>query len=401
MATPPGRAAASAPPGAPPYLAGHPTATVLDASSPSATAGGAPPAPQAEPFPEDRARALYAFCAAHGAPTGGGAALSLFDRAFCDWDGDDPFFVGGEGAGGPAGADAGAAGAAAGAAPAAAETAGEGEGGLSAAATGLEKSAADAERELSRVLDKASFLKLAEGIVGQFNNGFIIAGLPRAGAGAARGGGGGGAPAAIPRPPLDLFILDQHACDEKSRYEALRASTTIHTQRLLIPRPIALSAAEELTVTEHLPVFEANGFHLAFDGGAPAGSRLRLLAHPFSKGRTFGDEDIQELASLVAEAADGRAGSEALAALRLPRLNAMFASRACRSAIMIGTALRRDTMRRVVAHMADMAQPWNCPHGRPTMRHLVDAGALRDAGLLAGALEPAGPRSKAGGGVAE
>jgi hypothetical protein len=26
----------------------------------------------------------------------------------------------------------------------------------------------------------------------------------------------------------------------------------------------------------------------------------------------------------------------------------------------------------VVQHMGTMDQPWNCPHGRPTMRHLSD-----------------------------
>jgi DNA mismatch repair protein PMS2 len=46
---------------------------------------------------------------------------------------------------------------------------------------------------------------------------------------------------------------------------------------------------------------------------------------------------------------------------RLPRVSKMFASRACRSAIMIGTALDKRTMRRVVANMATLEQPWNCP----------------------------------------
>lgn len=27
-------------------------------------------------------------------------------------------------------------------------------------------------------------------------------------------------------------------------------------------------------------------------------------------------------------------------------------------------------MEKVVAHMGTIDKPWNCPHGRPTMRHL-------------------------------
>ena len=49
----------------------------------------------------------------------------------------------------------------------------------------------------------------------------------------------------------------------------------------------------------------------------------------------------------------------------------MLASRACRSSIMIGRALDGRTMRAVLAHLADLEAPWNCPHGRPTMRHLA------------------------------
>lgn len=44
--------------------------------------------------------------------------------------------------------------------------------------------------------------------------------------------------------------------------------------------------------------------------------------------------------------------------------------RACRSSIMVGKALTETGMQRVVRHMGEIERPWNCPHGRPTMRHL-------------------------------
>ncbi|KAL8096672.1 hypothetical protein AgCh_037594 [Apium graveolens] len=31
----------------------------------------------------------------------------------------------------------------------------------------------------------------------------------------------------------------------------------------------------------------------------------------------------------------------------------------------------------ITKHLADLKSPWNCPHGRPTMRHLVDLTTLR------------------------
>jgi DNA mismatch repair protein PMS2 len=39
---------------------------------------------------------------------------------------------------------------------------------------------------------------------------------------------------------------------------------------------------------------------------------------------------------------------------------------------MIGKSLTKTDMRRLVDHMGEIEQPWNCPHGRPTMRHLIN-----------------------------
>jgi len=57
---------------------------------------------------------------------------------------------------------------------------------------------------------------------------------------------------------------------------------------------------------------------------------------------------------------------------RLPKAIDMFASRACRSSIMIGRVLSTKEMERVVAKMQDLKDPWTCAHGRPTIRHVSD-----------------------------
>ena len=43
---------------------------------------------------------------------------------------------------------------------------------------------------------------------------------------------------------------------------------------------------------------------------------------------------------------------------------------------MIGTHLDRPQMSRLVRQLSTLHQPWNCPHGRPTLRHLVDLKQL-------------------------
>ena len=173
---------------------------------------------------------------------------------------------------------------------------------------------------------------------------------------------------ASPSPNPNLFIIDQHAADEKHRFETLQASTEIHTQRLIAPLPLSLTAADELTVLDHLHVFKRNGFEIQVVEGAPPTQRLRLLALPFSKHTVFGPSDVHELVTLLAEAP----GQD----VSLPKLRSMFAMRACRSAVMIGTALEHSKMKQLVSQLARLDQPWNCPHGRPTLRHLVSLDDL-------------------------
>ena len=95
---------------------------------------------------------------------------------------------------------------------------------------------------------------------------------------------------------------------------------------------------------------------------------------PFSKDVQFGAEDVRELASLAAE----RAGERDVLSLRLPKLRAALASRACRASVMVGTALSEAQMSRLCRNLTTIERPWNCPHGRPTMRHLADLADVRE-----------------------
>jgi DNA mismatch repair protein PMS2 len=73
----------------------------------------------------------------------------------------------------------------------------------------------NATAALARVLSKADFSSMD--VVGQFNRGFIVARLCKT--------GGEGA-------TDDLFIVDQHAADEKYNFETLQATTRLESQKL-------------------------------------------------------------------------------------------------------------------------------------------------------------------------
>jgi len=104
---------------------------------------------------------------------------------------------------------------------------------------------------------------------------------------------------------------------------------------------------------------------------------IGLKSVPYSKNITFGVDDVYQLIHLVSDHPPSSSSASSLAAYRLPKLQSIFASRACRSAVMIGDALDPLRMKQIVSHMSEMDQPWNCPHGRPTMRHLFDVNLLQ------------------------
>jgi DNA mismatch repair protein PMS2 len=218
-------------------------------------------------------------------------------------------------------------------------------------------------------------------VIGQFNLGFILAKCRK----------------------HNLWVLDQHACDEKYNFERLCANTVIHEQKLLAPMPLELSPSEEMCILDNREIFEQNGFRFEYSEDKPPRHRFALTSLPHSGARDgrkavqFGKDDVRALCAVLG--ADGHSysqdggtgvdgngmyGNNAVrryaglsqdgekVMTRLPKAVAMFANRACRGSVMIGTALSKKEMETIVHRLANVEHPWNCPHGRPTLKHIKD-----------------------------
>ncbi|ODV84099.1 hypothetical protein CANARDRAFT_224674 [[Candida] arabinofermentans NRRL YB-2248] len=204
-----------------------------------------------------------------------------------------------------------------------------------------------AEKILSLTVSKNDFLNMR--VIGQFNLGFILVTRKNE-----------------VNNDLNLFIVDQHASDEKFNFERLQAETTFNNQPLVVPTNLELNAIDELAVMNSEAAFVKNGFKIKIDEDQHPGSRIKLTSLPYSKDKTFDVSDFHELLHLIKEN-DGNAS-----VLRPSKVRAMFAMRACRSSIMVGRYLNHKTMKRLVNNLSGLDKPWNCPHGRPTMRHLME-----------------------------
>ncbi|KAF2837187.1 DNA mismatch repair protein MutL [Patellaria atrata CBS 101060] len=251
------------------------------------------------------------------------------------------------------------------------------------------------EERLSLTVSKSDFGRMS--IIGQFNLGFILTVRP-ASTSSPPANDSLGKRTLLRTPTVrsvddELFIIDQHASDEKYNFERLRRETILQPQRLVRPLQLELTAVEEEVIINNPAAIAANGFQVEIDesGERPVGRCCRLLGLPMSREVTFTTEDLEELIALLSES--GTSSSSALLSpgivsastlLSLNHLNQhiprpskvrrLLAMRACRGSIMIGKTLTEKQMRTVVRNLGDLEKPWNCPHGRPTMRHLTALG---------------------------
>ncbi|EFQ85232.1 hypothetical protein PTT_19873 [Pyrenophora teres f. teres 0-1] len=148
----------------------------------------------------------------------------------------------------------------------------------------------DPEERLSLTVTKSDFHEMR--IVGQFNLGFIIAVRP---------------PTST-APTSDLFIIDQHASDEKYNFERLAATTVLVPQRLVHPHPLELTAVEKEIILANEHALTANGFVIdmttdpdpsADEESNPHNTAAHLTSLPMSKEITFSPTDLEELLALI------------------------------------------------------------------------------------------------------
>jgi DNA mismatch repair protein PMS2 len=259
-----------------------------------------------------------------------------------------------------------------------------------------------AQQSLNRVISKVDFRRMK--VLGQFNKAFIVARLDNYANGEKDKDEHHETTTRSKHHrrhrtllSSDIFVIDQHASDEKYNFETLQAKTIFSTQRLFQPKKLHLTAQEEITVVDHMKMLNMNGFYLDYNPQAQVSHRLQLVTLPVSEKVVFDLQDFEELVFLLSQQTASSYGSleddddekETTGhqhkhklhspqdkMVRCSKVRSLFASRACRRSVMIGHVLNHTQMKRIVRHMGEIDQPWNCPHGRPTMRHLLDLAEL-------------------------
>ncbi|MEE2759677.1 MAG: DNA mismatch repair endonuclease MutL [Candidatus Thermoplasmatota archaeon] len=152
----------------------------------------------------------------------------------------------------------------------------------------------------------------------------------------------------------ELFIIDQHALHERVRYERLRTNmTSWDSQELVSPISLDLSASKSETLRGSQDRMSEIGF--AFDND------LNLIAVPQL---LLGSGKIVEFISDVL--AELETGSQRLETVDNLADEIAF-MKSCRGAVKANQRLSLPEMRRLLADMQTIHNPWACVHGRPTV----------------------------------
>lgn len=177
-------------------------------------------------------------------------------------------------------------------------------------------------------LSKTDFMAMQ--VLGQFNCGFILARLDRPDTNTS-----------------NMYIIDQHAADERFRLETLERLEKINIQQLVIPVKFTASMEDSIFIANNLEVIEKLGFKVK-PGSTDSVDSFELFAVPQIASVTLEVKDLLDVIHQLRENPT-LSGNHALACS--DRVNAALASKACRSAIMIGAPLSDAQMFTVYNHI--------------------------------------------------
>lgn len=154
-----------------------------------------------------------------------------------------------------------------------------------------------------------------------------------------------------------MYMVDQHAAEERIRYEYyanLAKKPEIISKQMLLSRPLELSSSELANLEENIDAFNAIGFTF--------NKRLELTAHPTFILDNNLDIAIDSMLAMIDEK-----GLIEVSVL----LDDLAKDKSCKAAIKANKALSRLEVDQLMIDLRKTTNPYTCPHGRPVLIHLT------------------------------
>ena len=150
----------------------------------------------------------------------------------------------------------------------------------------------------------------------------------------------------------EIIVIDKHAAHERILYEQFKKNTIIDKQMLLVPVTVQLSRPEKQAVLENGELLESSGFEIEDFGG----DAVIVRAIPMY----VIDENPENIVSEIAYNLSNGNKSE-----MSEKMDWIFRSVACRSAIKGGDKAEINRITALVKDIRSKKIPLYCPHGRP------------------------------------
>lgn len=159
-----------------------------------------------------------------------------------------------------------------------------------------------------------------------------------------------------------LYIIDQHAAQERVNYEKFRqeiGQVSDDQQNFLQPIVLNYSVPDALKISEHLDVLDSVGIHLQAFGQ----NSYLLASHPtwFVDGQE--EDTAREMIDWVIQN-----GKLTVAEFRAKTAIMM----SCKRAIKANHRLDDLQAKALLKKLPTCENPFNCPHGRPVLIHFTD-----------------------------
>lgn len=155
----------------------------------------------------------------------------------------------------------------------------------------------------------------------------------------------------------ELFIIDQHAAHEKVLYEKMMAQLSAHeftSQQISPPVIVTMTMQEQELFQKYKEQFVRIGFEVSSFGGR----EYSICAVPAN---LYGLNQKE----LFMEMLDGLSHDTGRGTPQL--ILEKIASMSCKAAVKGSQRLSRTEVEQLLADLLELDNPYNCPHGRPTI----------------------------------
>lgn len=152
-----------------------------------------------------------------------------------------------------------------------------------------------------------------------------------------------------------MFMIDQHAAQERIKYEYFRekiAEVTNEVQDLLIPLTFHFSKDEQMIIDQYQEELDKVGVHLEHFGGHD----YIVNSYPVWFPKAEAEEIIQDMVELVL--------NDKKISVKKMREDATIMM-SCKKSIKANHYLKNNEMADLIDQLREAEDPFTCPHGRP------------------------------------